>query len=88
MIPSLIQFHGFEITEPDVVLRSQTQNKSSYWPADWTIVAEKNDEIEINIFQWLRKNCFHKWDVETDSNGRRIFAFEDDGEATLFLLRF
>jgi hypothetical protein len=90
MIPSKVSFTGFDVENPHNVLRSQGQNKAPYWPIDWTLVlaSEKSDLSEVNIFQWFKNNCCHRWDRDYDGLGRQVFAFEDEGEATLFMLRF
>ena len=94
MIPSKISFTGFDIDDPTRVLAAQKQNRPAFWPLDWTILPEPHTENngmglgEVNFYAWFRKNCCHQWEIGSDMLGRRIFAFEDDGEATLFLLSF
>lgn len=93
MVPNTVQFTNFTVEEPLHVLKAQDQNKPCFWPDEWTIILEpkgKGDGIstDVNLYAWFRNNCAHQFDISWDVNGSRVFAFECDEEATLFMLSF
>lgn len=91
MIPETVNFTNFVIEDPSRVVHQHGQNRRCFWPIDWTIIMEPQslkNNIEWNMHAWFRNNCAHQHDVALDAIGNRIFAFESDEEATVFLLSF
>lgn len=90
MIPTSVTYTGHEVGDPALVLDTSPTNKPCFWPDDWTIIVEESEEEfgDLRMFAWARDNCEHRWDMEFDNLGRRIFAFESEDEAVLFRLSF
>lgn len=89
MLPNRVSFKDFEIEDPSLYLDRVPANVPCFWPMDWTLVFEESEgAFSVKMFSWVKNNCVHRWDVAHDDINRRIFAFESDEEATLFLMTF
>jgi hypothetical protein len=95
MVPNTVQFTNFTVENPLRVLLQQERNKPAFWPESWTLLLEPNSQNggvgiskDVNLFAWFRNNCEHQFDISYDLEGRRVFAFESDEEATLFRMTF
>lgn len=89
MIRTTVSFTGFTVDNPLLAVKANQQNKPAFWPDHWYVIPEPKKGLEeVNIYAWFRNNCCHQWDMVMDGFGRRLFAFEDDGEAALFKLSF
>ena len=91
MVPQIVNFTNFEIENPTRAVHQFSQNKPCFWPLYWTIILEPESlkhNHDWNMHAWFRNNCVHMHDVSLDAAGSRIFAFESDEEAALFLLSF
>lgn len=90
MIYDKINFEGFSVNNPEQVLRSQTQNRRSFYDLSWYPVIEP--EIDLSLISvtkrpvtWLNDNCEGEWQV-VEPFPRKIYVFKNENDAVLFKL--